>query len=338
MAEGKIIKVYLDRHTLEILEKDMESFNIVTKNSLNKSKMGNMIFKALNSKVELEQNEMLEFFTEEIKEKKLLKRDVFKKEYELEINNNLKEIHRNIIKSYFDKKVKNIKIKDFFYFRLNNENSEYFEILENEHPEEKINVTIFFRRLFLEYSRYSQYEREKLLFKENYDELKRAIKGSNYINIKITGLKENIKCRPLDIKNNKDEQNNYLITSNGVEIRTVKLCKVERIFISHERFEKNSIENRFLLEIDKEFDPFTLNKDIIKLKLTQNGELLYKRLQHNRPKIKKITEGIYSLTTSKDKVFSYFFKFGREVEILEPEDLREKFKNELIETLKNYGL
>ncbi|MGL4946420.1 MAG: WYL domain-containing protein [Cetobacterium sp.] len=338
MAEGKIIKIYLDRHTLEILEKDMEAFNIIKKNSLNKSKMGNMIFKALNSKVEFEQNEMLEFFMKEIKEKTLSKKFILKKEHELEISNNLKEIHRNIIKNYFDTKVKNIKIKDFFYFRLNNENSEYFEILENEYPEEKINITIFFRRLFLEYSKYSQYEREKLLFKESYDNLKKAIKNSNYINIKIMGLKENIKCRPLDIKNNKDEQNNYLITSNELEIRTVKLCKIERIFISHEKFEKNSIENKFLLEIDKEFDPFTLNKDRIKLRLTQNGELLYKRLQHNRPKIEKIDNNIYTLTTSKDKVFSYFFKFGRDVEILEPKDLRERFKNELIETLNNYSL
>lgn len=348
---AKIIKVYLDRNTLDILEKDMDIFNIEKNGKSNRSQMANLIFESLKDSMNSEKKIFFEIFNRYLstggkKDEKIVynifENLKFDKLQSLLIKKEIEKLNEIVIEKYFEEKAKKIDLNDFFYFRLTNGNSgvlkSIIEQRKNEQKEE-FSPTLFFRALFLQYVNNPQYQREKILFHANYSLIKKAIASKSILHLEIHGKDNLVSCRPLAITSNKDEQFNYFISSSNEQIRSIRLSNIKKVHISNENFSLNLEEIQLINELDeKNFDPFTLNKDNIKIKLTSQGEKLYKRLVHNRPTIShsKDEAGIYELETSKDKVFSYFFKFGKEVSILEPSDLRERFKNELIEALKNY--
>ena len=86
----------------------------------------------------------------------------------------------------------------------------------------------------------------------------------------------------------------------------------------------------------KDFDPFLSLGQNIKISLTKTGEKLFKELKTNRPKIIKKEDNIYFLEASQEKAKRYFSFFLDEVEILEPLELREWFKDKLKKAFEKY--
>ncbi|WP_456297519.1 hypothetical protein [Catonella morbi] len=75
----------------------------------------------------------------------------------------------------------------------------------------------------------------------------------------------------------------------------------------------------------------------IKIRLNEEGQKLYNRILHLRPKYVRIEEkNIYVFDCSLKQIEYYFFKFGKEAEIISPPQLREKFKNDHLEAYEVY--
>lgn len=71
---------------------------------------------------------------------------------------------------------------------------------------------------------------------------------------------------------------------------------------------------------------------------TPRGEKMYKSMLHLRPQYrKKRDDRIYEFECPVYQAQKYFFKFGRDVTILEPSSLAERFKEEYIKAAQNYG-
>ena len=87
----------------------------------------------------------------------------------------------------------------------------------------------------------------------------------------------------------------------------------------------------------KNFDPFLGNGNIVKVRLTEEGESLLKSLTNYRPKLIKKEEDIYSFEVAKENAKLYFRQFSKEAEILEPKQLREEIRKEYLEILALYN-
>ena len=63
---------------------------------------------------------------------------------------------------------------------------------------------------------------------------------------------------------------------------------------------------------------------------------LYEKVLTNRPKVLTKEENIYTFECDNKLAVVYFAQFYSSIEILEPQNLREKLRNELESTLKIY--
>ena len=64
----------------------------------------------------------------------------------------------------------------------------------------------------------------------------------------------------------------------------------------------------------------------IHVKLTDAGVSKYRRQTHLRPPLVRELDGTYIFQCTTAQAEFYFFKFGKDAEILLPADLRERFK------------
>ena len=72
------------------------------------------------------------------------------------------------------------------------------------------------------------------------------------------------------------------------------------------------------------------------MRFTEKGLELYEKVLTNRPKLIDKEDNIYTFECDNKLAMIYFAQFFSLIEILEPQELREKLQNELENTLKIY--
>ena len=77
-------------------------------------------------------------------------------------------------------------------------------------------------------------------------------------------------------------------------------------------------------------------KNRVKVKFTEKGLELYEKVLNNRPRLLNKDNNIYIFECDNKLAMVYFAQFFSLIEILEPQELREKLENELENTLKIY--
>lgn len=119
-------------------------------------------------------------------------------------------------------------------------------------------------------------------------------------------------------------------------IKTIRVSNIESIIALNIKFDLNNEILKKLRKIKETFDPFLGEEETIKLKLSDKGVILYNRILHNRPVVEKIELDYYYFKCPVDKIYIYFFKFGQEVEVIEPLALRERFLLDYQNALRVY--
>jgi hypothetical protein len=100
---------------------------------------------------------------------------------------------------------------------------------------------------------------------------------------------------------------------------------------------KNNIFNKhpnYLELIDKNQE-IKINKEFV-IKLNIFGEKQIYQQLHRRPKFEMYKESIYKVTCTEDEFLYYFLKFGPNVTILEPEEMKNTFIRIYQMSLNNY--
>lgn len=340
----------------DILNSDKTNFNISKKNA-----MINIIV-SYYLKFELTKIET------EIKKK--LKDELGKIKTNLEIENIIELIY-----DLRKQEIKKEKNSPQLNFRLNKETFEDYESYMLDIEDEKINTSKFFREIFEWYCNKKQCEREKILYyKEveiiNEQLLKKNLKKKT-LKIKVKTLGEKvIELVPLGIVTSKNENYSYLLGySEEIDIKTLEKTGKFKIYptrISHikdiklgktfkvEKDEKVEQESLYLVkesifkEAEKRIEERIVtygDEKEIKLQLSKRGQEMLEIILHNRPfklDIKpEIIENdgkkyIYTFKSTFFSVKTYFFSFGKECEILYPEELKEEFKKSYAAALKIY--
>lgn len=218
-------------------------------------------------------------------------------------------------------------------FNLNKKNKEYYYefLLENGIQ----NESEFFREICIIYGEQSRKDRELFLFKELVERLKIATKEKKRIKITFQDGRETT-VEPYFLGASKLELSNYIFCYNLDEDKwkNYKLKYVDKIYITKNKF--MSRDEKFVESIRKDFDPFLSKGKKVIIKLTDNGEKIFKTIRVNRPKILNKKENLYELECSQEKAKRYFTFFLDEVEILEPKELREWFRNKLKKAYEQY--
>lgn len=243
----------------------------------------------------------------------------------------------NIIFNYYiDKNLNKVELEDssgeVIQFNLNKSNEEIFmdTLIRNKIETE----AEYWRNIFFTYINNLRYKREEILFEKNFKNIEKALKDGNKIKIKYHNYIRLI--NPYFIKVSDSENRSYLFCycEKNKDYRNYRVSEIEEIWFTNEKIEIK--DKKYIDEVYKNFDPFLSYKNKIKVKFTEQGLELYEKVLTNRPRILEQDKNIYTFECDNKLAMVYFAQFFSLIEILEPQELREKLQTELEKTLKIY--
>lgn len=208
-------------------------------------------------------------------------------------------------------------------FTLSNENLDLFIKLTDQ-----VNFTNkaeFFRQMFFDYCSQPRYVRELSLNEKSIKLVNKAIKEQKQLRIRY---KDGLRLvEPYALLKSDNETRNYVYVycHNKHDYCIYRLANIEAVSITANAFEH--YDQSLIDGIRHNFDPFLSYGQTVKARLTEAGFQIYERNITHRPQISKQDGNTYEFECSAIRAKLYFPKFFGEVEILEPLELREWFKN-----------
>lgn len=206
----------------------------------------------------------------------------------------------------------------------------------------------FIKAVIEEYCQKSFLEREKIYSKEKFEIMEEAIRCEKKLFLQ-SATDEIILLKPYRIIPDPLSMYHYIVGyavqkkpegetepfSYSCRISNLKQLEIrqEKSFLSKSK--KKSLEE----EIRKKGVQFMIGEvNEAKVYLTEEGINLYNRMWHLRPQYKEISSDghIYIFQCSPNQIHYYFFKFGKEAIVLEPEELREKMITMHEESIEAY--
>lgn len=186
-------------------------------------------------------------------------------------------------------------------------------------------ISSYYRRLFNSYIHHPLNEREKIIFKKNYNLLLKSIAKDTQVYISLSN-NEIIKAASIySIASSKDELFNYVLLERDNNVsQTLRLSKIKSVALLSK---KRELSQEVISCFDKQIKygvQYPINayeQEMILVKLTKHGQKLFKRIYLYRPIYDFVENNIYYFSCSYDQVLQYFQRFGRHAIILSPKSL-----------------
>ena len=190
------------------------------------------------------------------------------------------------------------------------------------------------RDIFFTYINNLRFKREEIIFNNTFKQIREAIKNNKKIGIKYHSTARIV--NPYFIELSSKENRSYLFCycEKNQDFRNYRISDIENIWnLQNEIYVK---DEDYIEAIRKNFDPFLSYGNEVKVRMTEEGKALYERVNQNRPKLLKEEGDIYTFECSDKLAKVYFAQFYDEIEIIEPENLRENFKENFKRTYEMY--
>lgn len=223
--------------------------------------------------------------------------------------------------------------KKIIQFNLNKKNLEnYYSFL----AEKKIEVEAeYFRNIFFYYAQQSKKSRELFIFKNITEKIMCGVENKKKIIVTFAdGTKKTIS--PYYMASSELELKNYLFSYDEDEKRfkNFTLRNIKAVYATEKKVYEG--ENDFVREVIENFDPFLSYSRRVKVKFTDEGLEILKKIKTYRPKLLKQEGNICVFQCSELQGKRYFSVFWNEAEILEPLELRNWFRERSLKMTEIY--
>lgn len=210
--------------------------------------------------------------------------------------------------------------------------------------------THYFLRMINRYCHEPRYERERIIFRSNYDLLMRCCSNKQEIAFSLKWDKKKVHTViPYQLSVGQDETHNYLLCTeynNEKKTDIVRVYRLNRIDSISTTYSGKSLNPDLIryLELTKKYgSQHAINTDVnIQVKMNEFGLRMYNRIYTDRPErnsLEKTEEGYYIMGfhCSEQQVLNYFKRFSKQdSEILSPQNLRNEMISFHQSALNNY--
>lgn len=208
-------------------------------------------------------------------------------------------------------------------FTLNKIN---WDLFIDQFPKQKImNKSEYYRNIIITYCTQPRYMRELSLNEITVNRIHQAINQQKQLRIRY---KDELRIiEPYAILRSENETRNYIYCycDKKQDYCNYRLSNVEGLSVMNKSFEH--YDEILINGVKNNFDPFLSFGNVVRARLSELGQQIYERNITHRPQIIKQENDIYEFECSEVRAKLYFAQFLGEVEILEPTNLREWFKD-----------
>ena len=243
-----------------------------------------------------------------------------------------------------------------YLFRINKTS---LELLANSLIDEKERyndqVGKYFKALLEEYAEHSYTERESFYFSEELEKIQLAINQEKLLQITMRNDRKvsRLYMKPICIQTDEEMNYHYLVGLQATypnadkRLWSIKSIRISRIQDCKKMMHSGKVEDgdkNSVMELIERYGiqylPDISNICQCHVKLSHRGFLLYKKIQLRRPLYQDMKqEGDYTLLEfecTEFQIFTYFFQFGNEAQILKPESLAKRFKDDFQKAYQQY--
>ena len=320
------IKISLAQETLELLKKDCEDFKILKPN-------GSANF---NSFINQLINNYYEMFT--------AKEETLHDEIRSAIS---------VIPDYYKEKVFGDVVKLFAkqsFPQTDKHNNITFSFKPTKVSEKAItyinqiilkdeSISSFYRRMFTAYSKLTKNEREKIIHKDNYEILKKAIKKKVQVCIALNSKDVLNNSSVFAVAPAKDELFNYVLIYSGKQNYTLRLASIYSVSLLSAKAdipEDNCALFERQVACAAQYPMYNTDIEPIKVQLSEKGKKLFNKIYLYLPVPVKIEDDVYTFNCSANQLLYYFERFGDSALILSPKKLGIFMRNYYYFALKKY--
>ena len=319
------IKVSLAKETLELLKKDCEDFKILKPN-------GNSNF---NSFINLLINNYYEQFT--AKEETL--HDDIRSAISVIPSHYQEKVFSDVVKLFAKQTtLTDIHNTTTFSFKPTKVSEKAIMYIDRIILKEE-SVSSFYRRMFTSYSQLTKNEREKIIHKENYELLKKALKKNVQVTIALNSKDVLDNSSVFTVAPSKDELFNYVLVYNGKQNTTVRLASIHSVSLLSAKANMPD-DNRALFEKQVacavQYPMYNTDTEPIVVQLSEKGKKLFNKIYLYRPTPVKIEGDLYTFDCSANQLLYYFERFGDSALILSPKKLGIFMRNYYHYAVKKY--
>lgn len=184
----------------------------------------------------------------------------------------------------------------------------------------------YFRNMFSFYVSLPQDEREKIIFKPQYDAVIRAVKQRKkiFFTIKNSPLKRH-EAAPFAIACSKEEMHCYLLAGVDNSCMTFRLSRIASVVVLNEDAVFTDKQKELFQKMLAYGPQFSYGRDEgeIKVQLTARGVEKFKKLYVHRPVPVKIDNNDYYFCCSYNQIMQYFVRFGKDADVVYPQKVRD---------------
>lgn len=204
----------------------------------------------------------------------------------------------------------------------------------------QMGMSEYIRRMFYAYLSAPRSRRERIIFKESYEELSRAIKLKKEVSISTKALPDQkFTVCPYAITASKAEQNNYLVCydSKRQATRSFRLSRIQNVFVRNETsvFPEEALKAlRLAVKKGPQFAFSSLEESCVLL--SDEGMRKYRMIYTNRPEAVKKDGNKYYFEWPLVQLEEYFKRFRKDAIILWPEKSRDNIRDFYSEAVNAY--
>ena len=241
-------------------------------------------------------------------------------------------------------------------FRLNNRNTEL--LYSDDWPdlifyEDK--PVRYLKALIEEYASHSPYEREGIYYHEWIALIDQAVRSQTLVRLSMINVKNQKlewDMRVYGVLPNDANLFHYIVgmavQKGGLKsqesilpVRLSRLKSIRLITSSHARSGSLSKSERQKIEDrtgDRDVQFLLGHREDCVVDLNEDGRRYFRRTQYMKPPLKQIDrEGRYHFDCSAEQLFQYFYKFGDRADVIAPESVRKRLREEYRRASEKYS-
>lgn len=309
------IKVYISSKINNILVKDMELFEFFKRDgSLNRNDFLNCLIVSYHEKFKEDNLNLFNLI------KKQLKLSNFDSAY-------LDDTAYSILSTVEKRRLMlEDKKNDIVISMKPNKNSKYtFDYIENCLLNGNT-LSGWIRSLLASYSQQPQDVRERIIFKDKFEIIEKAIDQKKKVFFTLHNKDIKFVVSPFKISSSKEELFNYLLAEYEDESRSFRISRINSLTILNEpaKFNDTVLKNfEKMLKNGPQFAYGPNESEEIAVRFTQTGKAMYSRIYLHRPSFIRCEDDVYYFDCSINQARQYFSRFGKNAIVLKPQGLKD---------------